>query len=163
MGPNGSNQRIYGHIFMHYPEKWLWVPFEPINLSTGIYTDAHSGLGNGTKQVSSTYLQAHLHTLSRKMALGPFQAHQRIYGHFHGCPFWTGKWDQIGPINISTGIFSHTIPKNGFRSHSNTSTYLRAYLRLPILDWEMGANRSHQRIYGHIFTHYPEKWLWVPF
>ena len=97
------------------------------------------------------------------MALGPFLAHQRIYGHFHGCPFWTGKWDQMGPINVSTGIFSRTIPKNGFESHSNPSTYLRAFLRMPILDWEMGPNRSHQRIYGHIFTHYPKKWLWVPF
>ena len=121
MGPNWSHKRIYGHIFTHYPKKWLWVPFEPINVSTGIFTDAHSGPGNGTKLVPSTYLRAHFHALSRKNALGPFQA------------------------------------------HSSPSTYLQAYLRMPILDWEMEPNGSHQRIYGDIFTHYPEKWLWAPF
>ena len=116
MGPNRSHQRIYGHIFTHYPEKWLWVPFKPINVSTGIFTDAHSGLGNGTKWVPSTYLRAYFHALSRKMALSPIRTHQRIYGHIYGCPFWTGKWDKTGPINESTGTFSCTIPKNGVGS-----------------------------------------------
>ena len=148
MEPNWSHQCIYGHIFTHYPEKWLWVPFKPINVSTGIFTDAHSRLGNGTKWVPSTYLRGYFHALSRKMALGPFQAHQCIYGHFHGCPFCTGKWDQTGPINVSTVIFSRTIPSNGFRFHLRPSTYLRAFSLIPILDWEMGP--VHQRIYGQI-------------
>ena len=82
------------------------------------------------------------------MALGPFQAHQRIYGHIHGCPFCTGKGDQTGPINVSTVIFLRTIPKNCFRFHLRPSKYLRAFSLIPILDWEMGP--VHQRIYGQI-------------
>ena len=108
--PIGSHQPIYRHIFTHYPINWLWVPFEPINLSTGIFTDAHSGMGNLTLQVPLTYLLANFHTLSQKMALSSFRAHQPIYRHFYGCPFWNGKLDQLGPINLSTGIFSCTIP-----------------------------------------------------
>ena len=146
MGPNRSHQRIYRHIFTHYPGKWLWVPFNPINVSTGIFTDAHFGLGNGTKWVPSTYLRAYFHTLSRKLALSPIRTYLRIYGHFYGCPLWTGKWDQTGPINISTGTFSHTLPKNGFGSPSSPSTYLRAFSWMPILDWEMGPNGSPQCI-----------------
>ena len=148
MGPNWSHQRIYGHIFTHYPEKWHWVPFKPINVSTGIFTDAHSGLGNGTKWVPSTYLRAYFQALSRKMTLSSIRAHQHIYGHIYGCPFWTGKWDQTGPINVSTVIFSGTIRSNGFRFHLRPSTYLRAFSLIPILDREMGP--VNQRIYGQI-------------
>ena len=99
------------------------------------------------------------------MAFCPFKAHQRICGHFHGCPFCTEKWDQTGPINISAGTFSRTIPINGFGSGSllSPSTYLRAFSWMPILDWEMGPNWYRQRIYEHIFMHYPKIWPWVPF
>ena len=144
---------------MYYREKWFWFPFEPINLSTSLFTDFHSGMGKWTNLVPSTYLPAHFHALSLKMGLSSFRARQPNYRHFHGCPFWNGKFDQLGPINLSTGTFSRTIPKNGFESLSSPSTYLPAFSRMPTLEWEIGPIGSHQPIYRHIFTHYPKKWL----
>ena len=120
-------------------------------------------MGNLTYWVPSTYLPAHFHALSQKMALSPFRAHQPIYRHFHGCPFWNGKFDLLGPINLSTGTFSRTIPKNGFDFLSSPLTYIPASSRIPILEWEIGPIGSHQPIYWYIFMHYPIKWFWVPF
>ena len=120
-------------------------------------------MGNLTNWVPSTYLPAHFHTLSQKMALSPFRAHQPIYRHFYGCPFLNEKFDLLGPINLSTGTFSRTIPKNDFRSLLSPSTYLPAFSQMPSREWEIWPIGSHQPIYRHIFTHYPKKWLWVPF
>ena len=90
-------------------------------------------MGNLTNWVPSTYLPAHFHALSQKMALDPFWAHQPIYRHFHRCPFGNGKFDQLVPINLSTGTFSRTIPKNGFESLLSPTTYLPAFSRMEIL------------------------------
>ena len=49
--------------------------------------DAHSGTGNLTIRVPLTYLLAHFHALSQKMALSPFRAQQPIYRPFHGWKF----------------------------------------------------------------------------
>ena len=122
-----------------------------------------AGMGNLTNWVPSTYLPAHFHALSQKMALDPFWAHQPIYRHFHGCSFWNGKFDQLGSINLSTGTFSHTIPKKCFKSLSSPSTFLLTFSQMPILKWEIWPIGFHQPIYWHIFKQYPKKWLRVPF
>ena len=101
--PIGSHQPIYWHIFTHFPKKWLWVPFEPIKLSTGNFTDAHSGMGNLTNLVPSTYLLAHFHALSQKNGFQHLSspsnylpAFSQIYIHeleirpsgYHQCIYW---------------------------------------------------------------------------
>ena len=143
--PIGSHQPIYRHIFTHYPKKWLWFPFEPINLYTGIFTDTHSWMGNWTNWVPSTYLLVYFHALSHKVVLSPFRAHQPINRYIHGFPF------RKGTINVFTVTFLRIILKN-----NKFARYISIPMtpKLEDLFW----NHSHP-IYGSNFAMYADFFL----
>ena len=143
-----------------------------------MFTNTPSGVENWTNRVPSTYLWAHFHTLSWKMALNPF----KLINVSMGCTLWNGKLNQFGHINVSMGtFFVH------FGSLSSPSMFLRAHYHTLFRKMALSPFRLHQRIYGHflgypflkgkldqlgpiniatgrpIFTHYPKMWLWVTF